>query len=167
MSTICVSIGGMLDRKAEWTREDAKGRPAGAPLADESSFLLARANARSLSLGNAALAPLGLKVRSYSVLALAAGDERLSQRDLAAFLRLDPSQVVALVDDLESRDLVERVSDPADRRANAVVATSEGEAIVARARQALGDADARLFAGLDDDERKALDAILTRIAFLD
>ena len=74
--------------------------------ADDLSFLLARANALSLAAGNAALAQHGLRVRSYSVLALAAGDARPSQRELAEFLRLDPSQVVALVDDLQARGLV-------------------------------------------------------------
>ena len=73
---------------------------------DDLSFLLARANALSLAAGNAALAQHGLRARSYSVLALAAGDARPSQRELAELLRLDPSQVVALVDDLQRRGLV-------------------------------------------------------------
>src|SRR5688572_23016252 len=81
-------------------------------------FLLARANALTLAAANAALAEHGLKARSYSVLALAADGARPTQRELAEFLRLDPSQVVALVDGLEKRQLVERRTDPADRRAN-------------------------------------------------
>lgn len=140
---------------------------AGAALAEQTSFLLARANARSLSLGNAALRPLGLRVRSYSVLALAAGDERPSQRDLASFLSLDPSQVVALVDDLETRGLVERVTDPNDRRANVVRATTAGADVVARASQALREADRELFDGLSEPERSSLTDILGRIAFRD
>src|SRR5665811_2023376 len=79
-----------------------------AALTEDLSFLLARANALSLAAGNAALAEYGLRVRSYSVLALAVDDMRPSQRDLAAFLRLDPSQVVSLVDDLQRRGLVQR-----------------------------------------------------------
>jgi DNA-binding MarR family transcriptional regulator len=157
----------MLDRDTTWMREDAHRRLTGTPLAEETSFLLARANARSLAYGNAALAPLGLKVRSYAVLALAAEEHRPSQRDLATFLRLDPSQVVALVDDLEARGLVERTADPSDRRANAVVATPEGVRMVAVARDALTDAEALVFAGLDAEERASLAATLRRVAFWD
>src|SRR5690554_1296968 len=81
-------------------------RPVGSrALIDDTSFLLARASALSNSAGNAALAEFGLKVRSYSVLELAADGGRTSQREIAEFLRLDPSQVVALVDELQKAKL--------------------------------------------------------------
>jgi DNA-binding MarR family transcriptional regulator len=116
-------------------------------------------------LGNAALVSFGLRLRSYSVLALAAGGERPSQRELATFLSLDPSQVVALVDDLEKRELVERVADPRDRRANVVRATPEGSALAAEVASALTAVDAELFEGISDAEREMLTAMLSRIAF--
>lgn len=146
---------------------EAPADPAVLPLADDLSFLLARANALSLSAGNAALAPHGLKARSYAVLAFVAGDAFPSQREVAAFLRLDPSQVVALVDDLQSRGLVERRPDPADRRANVVHATDAGRALHARARESAQEAERSLHAGLDADERDELAALLRRIAFSD
>ena len=113
----------------ESTGDAAAARPAPSELFEDLSFLLARANAFSLAAGNAALSEYGLRVRSYSVLALAAGTSRPSQRELAEMLRLDPSQVVALVDELQSRGLVVRQPDPADRRANVVVATDLGRAV--------------------------------------
>ncbi len=138
---------------------------AASPLDDDLSFLLARANALSLAAGNAALVDLGLRVRSYSVLALAAGEGRPSQRELAEFLRLDPSQVVALVDELQRRGLVVREPDPVDRRANVVVATSDGEELFARARVAVRDAERELHAGLSADDRARLADLLQQIAF--
>jgi DNA-binding MarR family transcriptional regulator len=138
-----------------------------ASLTDDLSFLLARANALSLAAGNAALAGHGLKARSYSVLALAVDGAHPSQRELAAFLRLDPSQVVALVDDLQRRGLVERRPDPSDRRANVVLATDAGRTLHASAREAAQSAERELHAGLDDDERAQLAALLRRIAFAD
>jgi len=132
---------------------------------DDASFLLARANAFSLSTGNAALAALGLRVRSYSVLALAASGRRPSQRELAELLRLDPSQVVALVDELQRRGLVVREPDPADRRANVVIATDEGTALQIEAATAVADGRERLLAGLSPAERDQLTALLRRIAF--
>jgi DNA-binding MarR family transcriptional regulator len=128
-------------------------------------FLLARANANSLAAAHAALADHGLRVRSYSVLALAAADERHSQRDIADLLRLDPSQVVALVDDLQRRGLVVREPDPDDRRAKMVVATEEGRHVHAAAADAAREAEHELLAPLDDAERRLLRNLLTRVAF--
>lgn len=141
--------------------------PYGSGLTDDLSFLLARANALSLAAGNAALSVYGLKARSYSVLALSAGDARPSQRDLAAYLRLDPSQVVALVDDLQSRGLVERQPDPADRRANVVVATDAGRKLFAQAAEGARTAELGIHAGLSEAERDQLTALLRRLAFAD
>ena len=134
-------------------------------LTDDLSFLLARANAISLAAGNAALAEHGLKARSYSVLLLSAGEARPSQRELAEFLRLDPSQVVSLVDDLQSRGLVERRPDPADRRANVVIATDDGRRVAAAARESARAAEARVHAQLTSDDRRTLTALLRSLAF--
>ncbi|KXC05904.1 MarR family winged helix-turn-helix transcriptional regulator [Microbacterium hominis] len=146
-----------------------EGSRVGAParLAEDMSFLLARATALSVAAGNAALAPLGLKARSYSVLALAVDVDGPSQRELAEFLRLDPSQVVSLVDDLQGRGLVERRPDPGDRRANVVVATAAGRALYERALVAAEAAERQQHGALDDAERGQLAALLRRIAFPD
>lgn len=138
---------------------------ADSALADDVSFLLARANVLSLAAGNAALSEHGLRARSYSVLALAASDERPSQRELAEFLRLDPSQVVALVDDLQERGFVQRHPDPTDRRANVVVATSAGLALLARATRSARAAERTAHAALDVRERQVLTELLRKIAF--
>lgn len=136
-------------------------------LTDDLSFLLARANALSIAAGNAALSPLGLKARSYSVLAAAADSDGRTQRDIAAYLRLDPSQVVALVDDLQARGWVERRPDPADRRANVVVATNAGRDVYARASAAARTAEERLHVALSGAERAQLAELLRAIAFAD
>lgn len=141
--------------------------PTALPLSDDASFLLARTNALSLATTNKTLEAFGLKARSYSVLALAAAVDHMSQRDFASYLRLDPSQVVALVDDLQQRGLVERQSVPGDRRANVVVATKAGITLAAQANTLLRDAENALMRGLDDGERATLAALLRKIAFTD
>ncbi|WP_062303755.1 MarR family winged helix-turn-helix transcriptional regulator [Demequina subtropica] len=147
------------------TADDAPVRVSPALDAD-TSFLLARASALAATAGNRALSGLGLKVRSYSVLALAA-EVGPSQRDLAERLRLDPSQVVALVDGLEERGLVERRLDPSDRRARIVVATPEGLALFARAREAIAGAQRETHAPLTEEEQVALGDLLRRLAYAD
>jgi DNA-binding MarR family transcriptional regulator len=136
-------------------------------LTDDVSFLLARANAIALAAGNAALVAHGLKARSYSVLVLTSGVARPSQRELAEFLRLDPSQVVSLVDELQSRGLVERTPDPSDRRANVVVATDAGRDLVEVARESARAAEERVHAQLSADERATLARLLRLLAFPD
>lgn len=140
---------------------------ASVSLAADLSFLMARANALSLAAGNAALRPFGLSVRSFSVLALTVDDHRPTQRDLAAFLRLDPSQVVALVDGLQQRGIVERRPDPNDRRANVLVATDEGREVYSSAVIAARAAERELHSALDPAEREQLAALLRRVAFVD
>ncbi|HLS92017.1 MAG TPA: MarR family transcriptional regulator [Microbacterium sp.] len=116
----------------------------GAELAHNASFLLARASAVASQRDNRALAPLGLKVRSFSVLALALDAQPPTQREIAEFLRLDPSQVVALVDDLESRGIVARETDARDRRAKVVAVTDAGRALYAEARELVADVTTHL-----------------------
>jgi DNA-binding MarR family transcriptional regulator len=133
-------------------------------LADDLGFLLSRASGQVVRATNSALAEHGLRVRQYSVLVLACETaDGLSQRELAAVLGLDPSQVVLLVDELTSAGLVERQAPEADRRTRLVVATPEGR----RVREAAGrDADAAVEAPLGllgDAERDRLRDMLTRI----
>jgi DNA-binding MarR family transcriptional regulator len=136
----------------------------GRPLADDLGFLLSRASGQVVRATNAALAPHGLRVRQYSVLVLACeAADGLSQRELAAVLGLDPSQVVLLVDELVAAGLVERQAPEADRRTRLVVPTTEGR----RVREAAGlaaDASVELPLGLlGEAERDRLRDMLTRI----
>src|SRR3954452_3688256 len=88
-----------------------------AALNDDVGFLLTRASGLVVRATNAALADVGLRVRQYSVLVVAdAAADGISQRDLSEVLGLDPSQVVALVDELAAAGLVERRPSPTDRR---------------------------------------------------
>ena len=134
-------------------------------LAGEVEFLAARARAVGTATANEFLAALELKVRSYSVLALACSGENPSQRELAEFLSLDASQIVALVDELESRGLVVRGTDPRDRRSNSIAATAAGRTLYALARTAVREAEAASLRVLSSAERDTLRSLLRRIAF--
>ncbi len=64
----------------------------------------------------------GAQARLLSLLSL----EPLPMRRLARKLTCEPSNVTGIVDRLESRGLVERRPDPADRRVKLAAATEEG-----------------------------------------
>jgi DNA-binding MarR family transcriptional regulator len=142
----------------------SESAPAGS-LGDELFFVMARASAIGSSHANRALSTLGLKVREYSALVLACSDEAPTQRELSRHLALDPSQIVAIVDTLEKRDLVERRPDPRDRRSKIVVATKAGRALSEKARALSQASDEESLTMLTADERATLHALLTKVAF--
>ncbi len=138
---------------------------ADSALAGEVEFLAARARALGSALANRRLEEHGLRVRSYSVLSLACEPAPPTQRQLAEFLQLDPSQIVALVDALEADGLVRRSPDPADRRSNIITATDAGRTRFAAAAEATRAAEAEALAPLSADERQTLRGLLARVAF--
>jgi DNA-binding MarR family transcriptional regulator len=136
-------------------------------LANEIEFLTARSRAIGSAIANELLAGHSLKVRSYSVLALAAADSALTQRDLAEFLRLDPSQIVSIVDELETAGLVRREADPADRRSKVIAITPAGQTRYTAAVASARDAEDRALVALTPDERSQLRELLRKAAFDD
>ncbi|MBK5239425.1 MAG: MarR family transcriptional regulator [Actinomycetales bacterium] len=134
-------------------------------LARDLEFLTARARAVGTLHANAGLEPLGLKVRSYAVLVLACSGENPSQRELAEFLSLDASQIVALVDQLEKSGFVMRQSDSNDRRSNIIVSTESGRTLCAKANAAVAEAHDLSLRALTHAEREQLRQLLVRIAF--
>ncbi|WP_211879798.1 MarR family winged helix-turn-helix transcriptional regulator [Pseudarthrobacter albicanus] len=137
-------------------------RLAESSISNDVGFLLAKLHAAGSVLNNAALAEFGLKERSYSVLALACGDLGPTQRELADFLSLDPSQIVALIDELEQRGLVERKAGVSDRRQKLVAATAEGRKVHAAAQKAAKAAEARHLGMLTTQEVASLRSILRK-----
>ncbi|MGF4045199.1 MULTISPECIES: MarR family winged helix-turn-helix transcriptional regulator [Paenarthrobacter] len=137
-------------------------RLAGAKIGSDVGLLLAKLHATGSLLNNKALADYGLRERSFSVLTLACSGLEPTQRELADFLSLDPSQVVSLVDDLEHRGLVKRAQGKQDRRAKIIVSTTEGRRIHNKARAALEVCEQTQLAALSEDENAQLRALLKK-----
>jgi DNA-binding MarR family transcriptional regulator len=110
------------------------------------------------------LEPLGLEPRQYAVLRRVGEAEGRSQQALSDALSIGGSRVVALVDALEEKGLVERRPNPADRRARALHLTPEGRATLAAATERAGDHDRRFTAALSGEERAQLAALLEKLA---
>ncbi|RPF33195.1 MULTISPECIES: MarR family winged helix-turn-helix transcriptional regulator [unclassified Streptomyces] len=100
----------------------------------------------------------GAQARLLSLLSL----EPLPMRKLAQKLRCEPSNVTGIVDRLESRGLVERRPDPADRRVKLAAATQEGRRVAKDLRESLRFAREPL-AGLGREERLALRGLLRQM----
>jgi DNA-binding MarR family transcriptional regulator len=137
-------------------------RLAEAKIGNDVGLLLAKLHATGSLLNNKALADYGLRERSFSVLTLACSGLEATQRELADFLSLDPSQVVSLVDDLEHRGLVKRAQGKQDRRAKIIVSTAEGRRIHTKARAALEACEKTQLAALSEEENVQLRALLKK-----
>lgn len=106
----------------------------------------------------AAHALTGAQARVLGLLAL----EPTPMRKIAEQLKCEPSNVTGIIDRLESRGLVERRPDPADRRVKVAAPTDEGRETARRLRDSLRFAREPL-GELTDVERTLLRDLLKRM----
>jgi DNA-binding MarR family transcriptional regulator len=109
------------------------------------------------------LAPLQLEPREFSLLRAVAAAEGQSQQALGEELQIPASRMVAFVDALEARGLLERRTNPSDRRARALHLTAQGRKLLGRAMSAAIDLERDLCAGIGDAEREQLLDLLWRV----
>src|ERR687887_825251 len=109
-------------------------QPPPEPLASAPGFLLSWNGQRMAYRFGAALEPLGLGKHHFGVLNLIERNPGIAQQELAKLALIDPSSMVAVIDELERMGLAERRQDPEDRRRRAVHLTDDGRQMLERAR---------------------------------
>jgi DNA-binding MarR family transcriptional regulator len=112
---------------------------------------------------NATLAPLGLRMLSFSALTVIAGNPGLRQSQLAAALSIERPNLVIVLDDLEQRGLVSRDRIATDRRAYALRLTTDGEQLYDQAKEAVQAHEARMTQALTPAQRLTMIDLLHRI----
>jgi DNA-binding MarR family transcriptional regulator len=140
---------------------EAKVAPPAA-LPARAGFLLAQLGRAATRSFSDALAPTGLKPPHTAVLVQLRARGAVTQQALGDVLCKDPSNLVALLNDLEEAGLAVRRRDPDDRRRHIVELSRRGAARLEDAERALAAAQDELLAGLDEDERAELERLLTR-----
>jgi MarR family transcriptional repressor of mepA len=85
------------------------------------------------------------------------------QRDIAQISRTSPASVSSLLQGLERRGLLERRTDADNERIKRAYATPTGAELIAGFENAMAAADDTILAPLDQAERTALHALLTKI----
>ncbi|WP_328458292.1 MarR family winged helix-turn-helix transcriptional regulator [Amycolatopsis sp. NBC_00438] len=113
-------------------------------------YLLKHAQQQLAELAEPLYGPLGVTGRQLALLALFGDGPAQSQQDGAARLGIDRTTMVALVDELEAKDLVRREVAPGDRRKRLVRLTDEGERVRQAGEEATREAEALLLAPLGD-----------------
>lgn len=99
----------------------------------------------------------------FGVLVLISANPGLTQSRLAAATQLDRSTMVAVIDYLEGRCLVERRASPTDRRSNALVLTPAGEDLLKQLKRRIKSHEARITAAMTPREREVFVDLLTRV----
>ena len=142
----------------------------GGPIPDElgkfPGYLMARLGEASRRRFHKALEPEGLHPRHFGVMTMLAAHPGMSQHQLHEKTAIDPSSMVAVIDELEARGLAERRPDPADRRARQVFLTEQGEQTLQRIRGLAAGLQREFFGTLTAEERKTLHALLRKLAGL-
>lgn len=124
-------------------------------------FRLSRASGEGLG---GALDRLGMRAPEFAVLHLLHDSGPISQQALGRALRIHPSNLVALIDELERRELLTRRRDAADRRRYLLELTTEGRRRLEQAERVALEAEREMLAPLSSAEREALRDYLTRLA---
>jgi DNA-binding MarR family transcriptional regulator len=128
-------------------------------------YLLKHAQLRFFELGALALAPLAINGREAAVLRAIDAGLPVSQGEIARAMGVDRTTMVALIDDLQLKGLVQRCQDPDDRRKNVVELTDAGRATVRQAARVVEQAERDFLAPLSAGEaaqfKKTLRALLS------
>jgi DNA-binding MarR family transcriptional regulator len=135
-------------------------------LAGYTGFLLGYLGEKSRRNFISLLEPHGFHPREFGLMTVMAKRPGLTQQELAMLARVDPSSMVALLDELERRGIAERRVDPEDRRRRAVYLTEAGKKQMQVLQREARKAAQTFMAPLDEDERAQLNALLRKLAGL-
>jgi DNA-binding MarR family transcriptional regulator len=108
------------------------------------------------------LESIGLTPALFGVLNFLGAREGAIQQEIGSAMGIDPSTMVALIDELERGGLAKRRPHPKDRRAHEVVITAKGRRTLERGRGLAAQVEDDVLRGLTAAERRQLLALLRR-----
>jgi DNA-binding MarR family transcriptional regulator len=106
---------------------------------------------------------LGVTRAQWKVLFRLTREPGLRQIELADMLDIEPITLTRIIDRLEEGGLVERVSDPTDRRAWRLHVTAKAQPLVVKLRAVADEMIADAFAGIDPKEIEITRQVLARV----
>ena len=132
-------------------------------LAQYFPYLLNRAGSRIAAAFSAELAPFGVSLQAWRVLAALLDATALKMGELAQRTTIEVSTLTRIVDGIEAQGLVRRRRDPADARAVWVEASARGRATARRIVPLALRYEATALAGFSAAEQAQLKALLVRV----
>ncbi len=140
-----------------------EGGPIPGELTAYPGYLMARLGQFSSRRFHRALEPEGLHPRHFGVMTMVAARPGMSQQQLHEKTGIDPSSMVAVIDELEARGLAERRPDPDDRRVRTIYLTERGLDTLQRVRGVAAQLHKELFHSLSKEEMATLHALLLKL----
>src|SRR5215472_3507231 len=128
------------------------------------AFLLAQLGAHAASQFAERMKVLDLASYDAGIVRLLRVAAGLSQQELAARLKIHPSRLVAILDNLEKRGIVERRANPEDRRLYSLYLTNEGGEVLEKIGKVAREHQDALLSALSGEERDQLADLLLKIA---
>lgn len=132
-------------------------------VAEMPTWLISRLYAHSHRLLVEGFASAGVRGYHYRLLAALEEFGPASQAALGRRTSIDRSDVVAVLNDLAARGLIERSPDPDDRRRNVITITPAGAEQLKALDQVVAGVQERLLAPLSPADRTRLVGLLTRL----
>jgi DNA-binding MarR family transcriptional regulator len=110
-----------------------------------------------------ALEPFGIRPRHVAALIELRDSGELPQQSLCGQLHLDPTNLVAILNELEQKGYAMRRRDPEDRRRHLVEVSPKGIAVIEKVSEVMDGVEDELLDGLEPVEREQLEGVLTSI----
>ena len=102
------------------------------------------------------LTPLGLRVVSMTALSLIVDNPGIAPSQIADALQMERPNIVVIIDDLETRQLISRARSKSDRRRFALTATVRGRRLRDQATAAVSQAERAALGALSDQDKAQL-----------
>lgn len=161
-----------MHMSAETTTDTSSSTPRPGPLEMEGSansigFMLSKVGAAVAGKFGRVVGEYGLVPRQFFVLNLISQHEGESQQAIAESIGVAKSQMVAVVDELEQKKLLERRVNPSDRRQHALYLTKTGLKLRDQTLSAAIELEEYLRSTITKDEADVLVSALQKLAVLD
>ena len=130
----------------------------------QTGFLLRKVSAASFAAFSEVVAEHGLHPMHFGMLMILAAEEPIAQHELGSRAGVDPSTMVARMDVLEEKGLIERTRSEGDRRSYDIRLSPAGRKLLGQLRRKAKAHGDRFFEPLTEDERAELHRLLTKLA---
>jgi len=134
------------------------------PRGPHTAFLLAQVGAHAAAKFAERLSALKLTPPDAGILRMLGLSAGMSQQELSGKLNIHPSRLVAILDELENRSLLERKPHSEDRRQYSLHLTANGRDALADIGRIGREHQDALCTALSPDEREQLAELLKKIA---
>jgi len=109
----------------------------------------------------------GVSMWGYSVLVALDRSAIRTQAALAEAIGADKTRIIAILDELQAKGLIERVADPEDRRARLLEITKDGRRVKETVQAAIQRGEERWLSTLSATDRAAFLRILQELSGVD